>query len=319
MSRDCSLGHIPVLATEVIEALKIVPDGRYVDCTAGDGGHSSLILSKLSAKGSLIALDRDCEACKATKLKLDKMNAEGNWEVVRNNFSTLKQILQARGIESVNGILADLGVSSVQLDRQERGFSYQQDGPLDMRMDKTGGETAAQWLSRVTQSELQRVLSEYGEERYAGRISQAIIRARDSAAISTTAELAEIIVKSMPAASRREKQHPARRSFQAIRIAINNELAELEQLLDQLPGIMADGGRIVIITFHSLEDRLVKQRFRQWERPCICPPDLPICACDRESVGTIINVPNDTASVEELQNNRRARSARLRVFERRLA
>jgi 16S rRNA (cytosine1402-N4)-methyltransferase len=233
------------------------------------------------------------------------MNAEGNWEVVRNNFSTLKQILQARGIESVNGILADLGVSSVQLDQQERGFSYQQDGPLDMRMDKTGGETAAQWLSRVTQSELQRVLSEYGEERYAGRISQAIIRARDNAAISTTAELAEIIVRSMPAASRREKQHPARRSFQAIRIAINNELAELEQLLDQLPGIMADRGRIVIITFHSLEDRLVKQRFRQWERPCICPPDLPICACDGESVGTIING--------------RARSARLRVFERRLA
>ncbi|MGI6090470.1 MAG: 16S rRNA (cytosine(1402)-N(4))-methyltransferase RsmH [Saccharofermentanales bacterium] len=319
MSRDCSLGHIPVLAAEVIKALKIVPEGRYVDCTAGDGGHSSLILSKLSAKGSLIALDRDCEACKATKLKLDKMKAEGNWEVVRNNFSNLKQILQVRGIESVDGILADLGVSSVQLDQQERGFSYQQDGPLDMRMDKTGGETAAQWLSRVTQSELQRVLSEYGEERYAGRISQAIIRARDSAAISTTAELAEIIVRSMPAASRREKQHPARRSFQAIRIAINNELVELEQLLDQLPGIMADRGRIAIITFHSLEDRLVKQRFRQWERPCICPPDLPICACDRESVGTIINVPNDTASVEELQNNRRARSARLRVFERRLA
>ncbi len=319
MSRDCSLAHVPVLATEVIEALKIVPDGRYVDCTAGDGGHSSLILSKLDARGSLIALDRDYEACKATKLKLDKMEADGTWEVVRSNFSALEQILQARAIESVDGILADLGVSSVQLDQWERGFSYRQDGPLDMRMDKAGGETAAQWLSRVTQPELQRVLSEYGEERYAGRISQAIIRARDNAAILTTGELAEIIVGSMPAVSRREKQHPARRSFQAIRIAINNELGELERLLDQLPGIMADRGRIVIITFHSLEDRLVKQRFRQWEKPCICPPDLPVCACGRESVGTIISVPNDTASAEELQDNRRARSARLRVFERRLA
>lgn len=319
MSRDCSLAHVPVLAAEVVEALKIVPDGRYVDCTAGDGGHSSLILSKLSARGSLIALDRDYEACKTTKSKLDKLQADGTWEVVRSNFSALEQILQTRAIESVDGILADLGVSSVQLDQWERGFSYRQDGPLDMRMDKAGGETAAQWLSRVTQPELQRVLSEYGEERYAGRISQAIIRARDSAAILTTGELAEIIVGSMPAVSRREKQHPARRSFQAIRIAINNELGELERLLDQLPGIMADRGRIVIITFHSLEDRLVKQRFRQWEKPCICPPDLPVCACGRESVGTIISVPNDTASIEELQSNRRARSARLRVFERRLA
>jgi 16S rRNA (cytosine1402-N4)-methyltransferase len=313
------LAHVPVLATEVIEALKIVPDGRYVDCTAGDGGHSSLILSKLGARGSLIALDRDYEACKTTKLKLDKMEADGTWEVVRSNFSALEQILQARAIESVDGILADLGVSSVQLDQWERGFSYRQDGPLDMRMDKAGGETAAQWLNRVTQPELQRVLSEYGEERYAGRISQAIIRARDSAAILTTGELAEIIVRSMPAVSRREQQHPARRSFQAIRIAINNELGELERLLDQLPGIMADRGRIVIITFHSLEDRLVKQRFRQWEKPCICPPDLPLCACGKESIGTIISVPNDTASAEELQNNRRAHSARLRVFERRLA
>jgi len=304
------------MAEKVIEAMRIVPDGVYVDCTAGGGGHSELILGKLGAKGQLIAIDRDRDACLTTKMKLENTISEGNWEVIQSKFSSLKQILAEREIDSIQGVLADLGVSSMQLDRSERGFSYHQDGPLDMRMDVDHDLSAANWLSRISERELGRILREYGEERYARRIARAIIKARDSQGINTTAELATIIVKSMPAASRREAQHPARRSFQAIRIAVNNELGELEQLLDILPSVIADQGRIVIITFHSLEDRLVKQRFKQWEDPCVCPPDFPLCICNKKSKGRIINSIEATAN--EIESNIRARSARMRVFERRV-
>ncbi|HHU07770.1 MAG TPA: 16S rRNA (cytosine(1402)-N(4))-methyltransferase RsmH [Clostridiaceae bacterium] len=318
MSKDSNYLHIPVLAEEAIEALKIDPEGIYIDCTAGGGGHSALILQKMSKKGRFIALDRDREAITAARLKLDRIPTTASWEIVHAEFSSLKELLQERDISAVDGVLVDLGVSSAQLDKSERGFSYHIDGPLDMRMNAESDLTALRWLEGISQEELSKVLREYGEERYASRISKAIISARDEGAIKTTGELAAIIVNNMPASSRREQQHPARRSFQAIRIAVNDELGELEKLLDILPEVMADKGRIVIITFHSLEDRMVKKRFNEWERPCICPTDLPICACHREPIGKVIKNKNDTASDSEKEKNVRSRSARLRIFERRI-
>ncbi len=317
MSKDSNYSHIPVLAQEAIEALKIDPEGIYIDCTAGGGGHSALILQNLTQKGRLIALDRDQEAVAAARVKLERLSSPATWEVVHANFSSLKDLLQEREIQTVDGVLVDLGVSSAQLDKSERGFSYHLDGPLDMRMDAESDLTALRWLKGVSQEELSRVLREYGEERYADRISKAIISARDEREIQTTGQLADIVIRNMPASSRRERQHPARRSFQAIRIAVNNELGELEELLNLLPQIMANKGRIVIITFHSLEDRMVKKRFNEWENPCICPSDLPICACNRDSIGKTIKSKKDTASEFEKEINVRSRSARLRIFERR--
>ena len=267
MSKDSNYSHIPVLAQEAIEALKIDPEGIYIDCTAGGGGHSALILQNLTQKGRLIALDRDQEAVAAARVKLERLSSPATWEVVHANFSSLKDLLQEREIQTVDGVLVDLGVSSAQLDKSERGFSYHLDGPLDMRMDAESDLTALRWLKGVSQEELSRVLREYGEERYADRISKAIISARDEREIQTTGQLADIVIRNMPASSRRERQHPARRSFQAIRIAVNNELGELEELLNLLPQIMANKGRIVIITFHSIEDRMVKKRFNEWENP----------------------------------------------------
>lgn len=318
MSKDFDYSHIPVLAQEAIEALKIDPEGIYIDCTAGGGGHSSMILENLTQNGRLLALDRDLKATDAARLKLENSSSPASWEVAHANFSSLKDLLQEREIQAVDGLLADLGVSSAQLDQSERGFSYHIDGPLDMRMDTESDLTAFRWLQGISQEELSRVLREYGEERYADRISRAIISARDDHVINTTGELASIIAKSMPASSRREQQHPARRSFHAIRIAVNNELGELEKLLDLLPEVIADRGRIVIITFHSLEDRMVKRRFAEWEKPCVCPPDLPVCACDKEPLGKVIRSKHETASTLEKKINIRSRSARLRVFERRI-
>ena len=316
MSRDYDYAHIPVLAKESIAALAIDPAGIYVDATAGGGGHSSLILARLGEKGLLIALDRDPQACAASKMRLEQVSSPAKWEVIQARFSALKDLLAARDIGKIDGFLADLGVSSAQLDQPDRGFSYHSDGPLDMRMDSKADLTAAKWLEDVTLTELKRVLSQYGEERYAGRIAQAIIRARERGEINTTAELSATITAAMPASSRREKKHPARRSFQAIRMAVNEELGELELLLQQLPEIMAAGGRIAIISFHSLEDRLVKDYFRRWEKPCRCPKDLPICACGQQSLGKVVKLKRDIAAEEEISKNIRSRSARLRVFER---
>ncbi len=306
--------HQSVLYEETIEALRIKPDGVYVDGTTGGAGHSRGILAKLGAGGRLYCLDRDEEALAAAKKRLEEVESEGRWILVHSVYSDFAKVLESYGEEAVDGILLDLGVSSWQLDRAERGFSYREDGPLDMRMDQSQGESARELLARVSQAELERILREYGEERNSKRIAGAIIRERElHGTPETTTRLAEIIVQAQPAKSRREKGHPAKRSFQAIRIAVNGELAQLETFLNQAVEYLAPGGVLAIISFHSLEDRIVKQAFRKWENPCECPPGLP-CVCDKEPLGRAVPRNGILPGEDEQMLNPRAHSARLRVF-----
>lgn len=308
-----SFSHEPVLLAECLEGLALKPDGCYVDCTAGGGGHSAAILARLGAGGRLFSLDKDPEARQAATARLSSVETEASFEVVPADFRQITEVLQARGVTQVDGILADLGVSSYQLDTGARGFSYRMDGPLDMRMNPEAGLSAAEWLNTASEDELIRVFRDYGEERYAPRIARAILRRREEAPLETTAELAELISRSMPPAARREKQHPAKRVFQAIRIEVNGELAALESLLDQAPALLAPGGRLAIISFHSLEDRRVKQAYKRWEHPCTCPPRLP-CVCGRKPLGRAVPSQGYTATEEEKERNPRARSARVRIF-----
>jgi len=302
--------HVSVLLEESINGLNIKPDGIYVDGTAGGAGHSVEIAKKLSDKGRLIALDRDPNAIEVATERLTKYNAT----VVKSNYSEIKEVLSELNIDKVNGVLMDLGVSSYQLDTAERGFSYHSDAPLDMRMSQEG-ISAKDIVNEFSEQQIVKILFEYGEEKFARRIASNIVKAREESAINTTLELAEIIKRSVPAAVRREK-NPCKKTFQAIRIAVNGELEHLSDGLDNAFSCLDTGGRLAIITFHSLEDRLVKQRFLSWTKGCICPPDFPQCVCGKLPKGKLINRKPIGASEEELESNNRSRSAKLRIIER---
>lgn len=306
--------HKPVLLNECLDGLNIRPDGIYVDGTLGRAGHSREIAGRLTT-GRLIAIDRDQAALDAAPARfgawMDKVT------LVRGNFGDLPALLSRLGVSGADGMLFDFGVSSPQLDDGSRGFSYLQDAPLDMRMDQSAPLTAREVVNGWSQEELKRILWQYGEERYSGPIAAAILRRREEAPIETTGELAELIRAAMPAKARREKQHPAKRSFQAIRIAVNDELGEVERLLGGVLPLLKPGGRLAIISFHSLEDRLVKTAFGEWARGCTCPPDFPVCVCGKTPEVKLVGKRPITASEEELNENPRARSAKLRIAEKR--
>ncbi len=304
--------HKPVLLKECLDGLGIKPDGIYMDGTLGRAGHSLEIVRRLTT-GRLIAIDRDQAALDAAPERLagymDKVT------LVRGNFGGLTEILACLGVSGVDGMLFDLGVSSPQLDDGSRGFSYLQDAALDMRMDQSAPLTARDVVNGWSREELRRILWEYGEERYAGLIAAAIVREREQALIETTGQLAELIRSAMPAKARREKQHPAKRSFQAIRIAVNDELGEVERLLDSALDALNPGGRLAVISFHSLEDRLVKTAYAQWAKGCTCPPDFPVCVCGKTPKVRLVGKRPIVADEREVNENPRARSAKLRVAE----
>ncbi len=301
--------HVPVLLNECLEGLAIDPAGTYLDGTAGGGGHSSEIARRLTT-GRLISLDQDPDAVAAATERLKGLPAT----VVRTNFRFARRALADLGVTAINGALLDLGVSSHQLDDGERGFSYRQDAPLDMRMSQTG-PTAADLVNSESREELARILREYGEEPYAWAIAGRIVRQREQKPFATTLELADAIASALPPAVRRKDKNPSRRSFQAIRIAVNGEMDALSEGLDEIFDLLAPGGRFAIITFHSLEDRLVKNRFRQWATACTCPPEYPVCVCGGKAKAKLITRKPIEAAPDELENNRRSRSAKLRVIE----
>ncbi len=302
--------HIPVLLQECMDGLAIKPDGVYVDCTAGGGGHSSAIASRLTT-GRLISIDRDEQAVAVCKERLAPYGDRVC--VVRSAFSQIENVLREQGIETVDGILMDLGVSSHQIDTPERGFSFRSDAALDMRMDQDSPLTAQVLINTYDEAEIADILWRYGEERYSRQIARKIVQSRP---INTTGQLVDVIKSAMPASARREDQHPAKRSFQALRIAVNNELGELEEVLNRLPSLLSDGGRAVIITFHSLEDRMVKNAFREHSTGCTCPPEFPVCVCGHTAQMKIINKKPIVADEAQLENNRRAACAKLRIAER---
>ena len=304
--------HKPVLLRECIEGLNIRPDGIYVDGTLGRAGHSREIVSRLTT-GRLICIDRDQAALDAAPGRL-----EGHMDkvtLVHGNFGDIASILDDLNVPAADGMLFDLGVSSPQLDDGSRGFSYLQDAPLDMRMDQSAALTAYDVVNGWSQEELKRILWQYGEERYSGLIAAAIVRRRADKPVETTGELADIIRGAMPAKAQREKQHPAKRSFQAIRIAVNDELGEVERMLDSALPRLNPGGRLAVISFHSLEDRLVKTAYAGWAKGCTCPPDFPVCVCGKKPQIRLVGKKPIVAGEEELGENPRARSAKLRVAE----
>ena len=310
---DKDYGHKPVLLEECLQALAICPDGCYLDGTLGRAGHSLAILRRLTT-GRLVGIDRDMAAIGAARERL--ADFQDRVTLVHGNFRDLGRILQETGTGPLDGMLFDLGVSSPQLDEARRGFSYMQDAPLDMRMDESEALSAADIVNTWSQEELRRVLYEYGEERYAPRIAQAIVRRRGDRPIETTGELVEVIRSAMPAAALREKQHPAKRSFQALRIAVNGELEALPPMLAAAADGLKPGGRLAVITFHSLEDRIVKQTLRELATGCTCPPQFPVCVCGKKPRLKLITRKPVTPGPEELAENPRARSAKLRVAER---
>ncbi len=305
--------HISVLLWECIDALAIKPDGIYVDGTLGAGGHSIEIARRLTEGGRLISIDRDMNAIEHAKVRLAEFADRVTF--VNSNFDDIANILNELGIDKVDGMLFDLGVSSPQLDDAARGFSYMEDAPLDMRMDKSSPLTARQIVNEWDEGELKRILYEYGEERYSPRIAARIVQRRSQAPIETTLELVDVIRSAMPAAALREKQHPAKRSFQAIRISVNDELGSIERMLADAPDRLNEGGRLAIISFQSLEDRLVKNAIRRREKGCTCPPEFPVCVCGFKQTMKPVGKPI-VAGETELEQNPRARSARLRVAER---
>jgi len=304
--------HVSVLLEECIDGLNIKPDGIYVDGTLGGAGHSSQIARRLTT-GMLIGIDRDPVALKAAGERLASYG--DRVKLVHSNFCEVKQVLADLNIEGVDGILLDLGVSSPQLDDGSRGFSYMADAPLDMRMNNEDPITAADVVNTWSQEELKRILYDYGEERYAPRIAEAICRRRAEKPIETTLELVDIIRSAMPAAALREKQHPAKRSFQAIRIAVNDELGSVEKVMRDAVPCLNPGGRLAIITFHSLEDRIVKNGMAAAAKGCTCPPSFPVCVCGKKPKVKLISRKPITSTQEELDRNPRARSAKLRICE----
>lgn len=304
--------HISVLLQECIDGLDIKPDGIYVDGTLGGAGHSAQIAKRLTT-GRLIGIDRDPVALAAATERLAPY--EKNVTLVHSNFCEMAQVLRELEISGVDGILLDLGVSSPQLDDGQRGFSYMTDAPLDMRMNSGDSLSAYEVVNTWSQEELKRILYTYGEERYAPQIAAAICRNRENKPISTTLELVDIIRSAMPPMALREKQHPAKRSFQAIRIAVNDELGAVETIMQDAVKLLNPGGRLAIITFHSLEDRIVKLGMNEWAKGCTCPPSFPICVCGKKPLVKLVNKKPITASQGELEVNPRSRSAKLRVCE----
>lgn len=304
--------HVSVLLKESIEALNIKSDGIYVDCTLGGAGHSSHILRKLSSKGILIGIDQDLEALQAAKEKLKEYS---NVKYVHNNFYNIDDILKTLEILKVDGILMDLGVSSYQLDNAERGFSYMKDAPLDMRMDRENGFSAYDIINNYSLEDLHRIIRDYGEEKFAKRIASFITEKRKIKPIETTFELVDIIKAAVPAKARREGHHPAKRTFQAIRIEVNGELKILDKAIEDGVQRLNVGGRMAIITFHSLEDRIVKLKFRNLSNPCTCPKDFPICVCGKKPSVKLVSRKAIDPSEEEVESNPRSRSAKLRIVE----
>lgn len=305
--------HTSVLAAEVLAFLAPRSGGLYVDGTVGGGGHASLVLEASAPDGRLIGFDRDEEALRAAAARLAPFGERVM--LIHGNFAGMAQELAKRGIDGVDGILCDLGVSSHQLDTGERGFSFQQDAPLDMRMDTSCGMTAADLVNDLPEEELTRIIREYGEERWAKRIASFIVRARETTPLSTTLQLVDVIKGAIPRAKWEERLHPATRTFQALRIAVNGELESVEEGVAVGVGLLNPGGRIVIISFHSLEDRIVKESFREFSRGCVCPKELPVCVCNHQPELKILTGKPVMATPGEVEANPRARSARLRAAE----
>lgn len=306
--------HISVLLDETIEELHIKPDGIYVDGTLGGGGHAYHVCQKLSEKGRYIGIDQDADAIAASTKRLAPFKDKVT--IVRDNYVNMPKVLHDLGIEHVDGILLDLGVSSFQLDEKERGFTYREDVPLDMRMDQRQSLTARDIVNDYSEMELFHIIRDYGEEKFAKNIAKHIVQAREKKPVETTGELVEIIKAAIPAKIRMQKGHPAKQTFQAIRIELNRELEVLRDSLDDMIDFLNPGGRICIITFHSLEDRIVKNAFRTNEHPCTCPPDFPVCVCGKVSKGRVVTRKPVLPGEKELEENSRSKSAKLRVFER---
>ena len=314
MSESGNFRHVSVLLNETIEGLNIRPDGIYVDGTMGGAGHGSEICRRLSGKGRYIGIDQDADAIQAATERLKEF--ESRVTIVRSNYERFPEILAELEIPKVDGVLLDLGVSSYQLDTPERGFSYREDAPLDMRMDQRESLTAADIVNGYSEKELARLIYDYGEDPAARSIARHIVKHREKKPITTTLELADIVRESVPPKVRMTGGHPAKRTFQAIRIACNRELEVLENTLGSMIEALTPGGRIAVITFHSLEDRIVKNAFKTAENPCICPPDFPVCVCGRKSKGRVVTRKPILPSEEELAVNSRSSSAKLRIFER---
>lgn len=307
--------HKSVLLYETIDSLNIKPDGIYVDGTLGGGGHALEVCKRLNEYGRLIGIDQDADAIKAANERL--MGYKDRVTVVRSNYENIQTVLKDLGIERVDGIYLDLGVSSYQLDTPERGFSYRSDdAPLDMRMDQRNEQTAADLINHYSEFDLYRIIRDYGEDRFAKNIAKHIVKAREEKPIETAGELNEIIKAAIPAKIRAVGGHPSKRTFQAIRIELNQELEVLNQSIDTMIDLLKPGGRLSIITFHSLEDRIVKTRFRNNENPCVCPPDFPVCVCKKTSKGKVITRKPVLPAKEEIEENKRSKSSKLRVFER---
>ncbi|MBQ8305530.1 MAG: 16S rRNA (cytosine(1402)-N(4))-methyltransferase RsmH [Blautia sp.] len=305
--------HMPVMPEETIEGLRIRPDGIYADGTLGGAGHAALVCGKLSTRGRLIGIDQDQDAIIAASERLAPYKQA---TIIRSNYRYMVEELRGLGITQVDGILLDLGVSSHQLDQEERGFTYRADAPLDMRMDQRQERTAYDIVNGYTEQELFRIIRDYGEDRFAKNIAKHIVKARQEAPIATTGQLTEVIRSSIPMKIQASGGHPAKRTFQAIRIELNQELEVLEDSLDGMIDILSDGGRICVITFHSLEDRIVKNIFRRNEDPCTCPKDFPVCVCGKKSKGRVITRKPILPGEREMEENPRSKSAKLRIFER---
>ena len=305
--------HVSVLLNECLDALNIKDDGIYVDCTLGGAGHSSHILQRLSKEGLLIGIDQDTDALKAAGERLKEYE---NKKLVHNNFHDIDSILEELDIPKVDGILMDLGVSSYQLDEGERGFSYMKDAPLDMRMNRDREFSAYDVVNSYSMEDLWRIIRDYGEEKFAKRVAEFIVNRREEKPIETTLELVDIIKAAIPAKARREGPHPAKRTFQAIRIEVNGELEILNKAIEDGVNRLNKGGRMAIITFHSLEDRIVKLKFRELANPCTCPKEFPICVCGKKPLVKLISRKAIDPSKEEVEENPRSRSAKLRVIER---
>ena len=314
MKNDVPVYHEPVMLREMLDALAVKPGGTYIDCTVGGGGHASGILERSAPDGILIGLDRDPDAMAAAAERLKTFGKRVI--LVQADFRDLLRVLAGLGVGNADGVLYDLGVSSHQFDDPERGFTYREDAPLDMRMDPGGGLTAADLVNTLPHDELARIIRQYGEERWAGRIAAFIVEERRHRPIRTTGDLVEIIKRAVPARARRQGPHPARRTFQALRIAVNAELEALVSSLRQAVDVLKPGGRICVIAYHSLEDRIVKETFREMAAGCTCPPGLPVCRCGREPLLRVLTKRPQYPSPEEVAANPRSRSARLRAAER---
>ena len=308
-----NFGHYSVLLDETVELLDIKPDGIYVDCTLGGAGHSAAILSRLGEKGKLVGIDRDGFALEKAAERLE--NYKDAFTACRGNFSDAAQMLSELGIAEIDGAVADLGVSSFQLDEPERGFSYMHDAPLDMRMSQGDGMSAYDVVNGYDEKKLCSIIDMYGEERYASSVARKIVTAREQGAIKTTLELAEIVKSAIPAKNRKDGPHPAKRTFQAIRIEVNGELDAIPLMINGLFPMLKPKGRLAVITFHSLEDRIVKHAFAERTKGCECPPDFPVCVCGKKPQGRLVTKKPVLPSENELSENPRSRSAKLRVIE----